>query len=170
VNGIDRAGSDVATVLGLRNSHDKAFAAGIMAGDAPFVCTNLIFSNEIVLGRKHTSNIITDLPRMIGDALTRLDKHWGVQDRRIAAYKEKALTDSEAHDLILRAHREGACGSTQISKIAEQWHNPEHDEFSNRNGWSLFNAFTNVFRGNVNALAERSFALHGVLDKAFGVN
>ena len=30
---------------------------GIMAGDAPFVCSNLEFSNEIVIARRHTKNI-----------------------------------------------------------------------------------------------------------------
>ena len=48
---------DRATVVGLRNGHDKCFPAGIMAGDAPFVCSNLIFNNEIVIARRHTKNI-----------------------------------------------------------------------------------------------------------------
>ena len=62
VNGAGRKhGKDVGTVMCLRNSHDKAFRAGISAGDAPFVCSNLIFSNEIVLGRRHTTHIMRDL-------------------------------------------------------------------------------------------------------------
>ena len=52
---------DIASVVGLRNSHDKSFRASICAGDAPFVCSNLCFSNEIVLGRKHTTEILSDL-------------------------------------------------------------------------------------------------------------
>ena len=49
--------ADRATVVGLRNGHDKCFPAGIMAGDAPFVCSNLQFNNEIVIARRHTKNI-----------------------------------------------------------------------------------------------------------------
>lgn len=36
--------SDYCWVLGLRNSHDKTFPAGIVAGASVFVCDNLSFS------------------------------------------------------------------------------------------------------------------------------
>jgi len=171
VKGINRRhGDDVGTVIGLRNSHDKAFAASICAGDAPFVCTNLIFSNEITLGRKHTTFILRDLAETIAKAIGRLGSHWSSQDDRVDAYRERSLTNAEAHDLIIRSYRAGAIGSTHISKVAEQWHTPEHDDFSLRNGWSLYNAFTNVYRGNLASLNKRSDALHGVLDLAFGLN
>ena len=49
------------TVVGLRNSHDKCFPAGLCMGNAPFVCSNLIFTNEVVLARRHTKNILNDL-------------------------------------------------------------------------------------------------------------
>jgi hypothetical protein len=171
VRGINRANNDdIGTVIGLRNSHDKAFAASIMAGDAPFVCTNLIFSNEIVLGRKHTTFITRDLPQLISRAIGKLGSHWSRQDERIESYRAAKLTDAEAHDLTIRAFRNGAISKTQIANVVGQWHAPEHDEFSDRNGWSLYNAFTNVYRGNLPALGKRSDALHGTLDLAFGVN
>ena len=171
VSGVSRANSDrIGTVVGLRNSIDKSFPAAICAGDAPFVCTNLIFSNEIKLGRKHTAFIMQDLPQLISRALGMLGTHWANQDARIATYRSHLLTDAEAHDLIIRAHRVGAIPKTLIADTADQWHNPEHDEFAERNGYSLYNAFTNVLRGNIAALNARSDALHGVLDIAFGLN
>jgi len=172
VQGINRSEdkADIGTVIGLRNSHDKAYAAAICAGDAPMVCTNLIFSNEIVLGRKHTLNIMNDLPMLIARALGQLGSHWKRQDARIDAYRNYELKDAEAHDLVIRAHRAGALPKTKIADVVNQWHDPEHDAFSARNGWSLYNAFTNVYRGNLPALNQRSDALHGVLDLAFGLN
>ena len=172
VKGINRASDreDIGTVIGLRNSHDKAFAAAICAGDAPVVCTNLIFSNEIVLGRKHTTNILADLPNVISRALGQLGSHWKRQDARIDAYRNRNLRDAEAHDLVIRAFRNGALPKTKIADVVSQWHDPEHDAFEDRNGWSLYNAFTNVYRGNLAALNARSDALHGVLDLAFGLN
>ena len=161
--------ADTGTVIGLRNSHDKAFAAAICAGDAPFVCTNLIFSNEIKINRKHTLNIMDALPSVFSRAIGRLGSLWTTAEQRHDLYFDRSLSDAEAHDLIIRAYRAGACGTTQIAKIAEQWHNPEHDEFSERNLWSLFNGFTNVYRGNLNALNARSDALHGVLDPFVGL-
>lgn len=171
VRGINRADrDDIGTVIGLRNSHDKAFAAAIMAGDAPFVCTNLIFSNEIVLGRKHTLNILADLPQLIMRAIGDLGTHWHKQDKRIAAYQDVSLSNTDAHHLIVQAYRNGAIPKTKIADVVNQWHDPEHDEFSARTGWSLYNGFTNVFRGNLAELGKRSAALHGTLDPIFGVN
>ena len=46
------------TVVGIRNSHDKAFSAGLVLGSRVFVCDNLAFSGEVVLARKHTKNIL----------------------------------------------------------------------------------------------------------------
>ena len=53
----NREASDRGCVVGIRNSHDKTFPAGLCAGDAPFVCDNLIFTNTIKLARRHTRNI-----------------------------------------------------------------------------------------------------------------
>jgi hypothetical protein len=59
-------------VLGLRNSNNKRFAAGMVIGIAPFVCDNLAFSGEVKLARKHTVHIKRDLPMMIDNKLDRL--------------------------------------------------------------------------------------------------
>ena len=157
-------GKDVGTVMCLRNSHDKAFRAGISAGDAPFVCSNLIFSNEIVLGRRHTTHIMRDLPQIISRAIGQLMESWTTSDKRIDAYKATEINDRTAHDLILRGYQAGACGKTQIADIFTQWHKPEHENFEGRDLWSLQNAFTNVWRGNSLNVANRSSSLYGVLD------
>src|SRR6266576_2541482 len=52
---------DYAWVLGLRNSHDKSFPAGLVVGASVFVCDNLSFSGEIKIARKHTRFILRDL-------------------------------------------------------------------------------------------------------------
>jgi hypothetical protein len=165
VKGVGRKhGDEVGTVMCLRNSHDKAFRAGISAGDAPFVCSNLIFSNEIVLGRRHTTNIMRDLPQIIARAIGQLMESWTTTDKRIDAYKLCDIDDRVAHDLILRGFQAGACGKTQIADIFAQWHKPQHENFEGRDLWSLQNAFTNVWRGNTLNTANRSSQLYSVLD------
>src|SRR5437762_8319713 len=59
---------DYGWVLGLRNSHDKRFPAGIVAGATVFVCDNLSFSGEIEIARKHTCVFLRDLPLLTGQA------------------------------------------------------------------------------------------------------
>src|SRR5207247_883637 len=55
---------DYCWILGLRNSHDKTFPAGVVAGMTVFVCDNLSFSGEVKLARKHTRFIVRDLPQL----------------------------------------------------------------------------------------------------------
>ncbi len=56
---------DYCWVVGVRNSHDKSFPAGITAGASVFVCDNLSFSGEVKLARKHTRFITRDLPTLL---------------------------------------------------------------------------------------------------------
>jgi hypothetical protein len=161
---------DRATIVGMRNSYDKSFPAGLMAGDAPFVCSNLIFSNEIVLSRRHTNrildrNIAGNIFMKIAMAVGQMREKWQSQDRRVDSYKEYDLSsNTEAHDLILKAFRAGACSKTKIADVLEQWHNPNHSEFSDRNLYSLYNAFSEVTKSNLVDLPKRSQALHSVFD------
>ena len=157
------------TIVGLRNSHDKCFPAGLCAGDAPFVCDNLVFHNEIVLARRHTKNIMTDLPQVIARTIGKLTGMWHSQDERIEAYKNFEVTDSQANDLIIRAYQSGAISKAKIADVVEQWQTPEHPEFKDRNMNSLYNGFTAILRGGVMQLPKRSDALHSVLDGEVGL-
>jgi len=56
---------DYSLVMGLRNSHDQTFPAGLVVGAGVLVCDNLSFSGEIKIGRKHTTHIERDLPQLI---------------------------------------------------------------------------------------------------------
>ena len=149
---------DRATVVGLRNGHDKCFPAGIMAGDAPFVCSNLQFNNEIVIARRHTKNIDNvkvdgNIFQKIANAIGQLRESWISQEKRVGAYKEYDLSStSEANDLIIRAFQNGACSKTQIADIVGQWNTPNHDEFKDRNLYSLYNSFSEVWKGNLGLL------------------
>jgi len=60
---------DYCWVMGLRNSHDKTFPAGVVAGASIFVCDNLSFSGEVKLARKHTRFIVRDLPHLVESGL-----------------------------------------------------------------------------------------------------
>jgi hypothetical protein len=167
-----RVGSDRGTIIGLRNAHDKSFPAGICAGDAPFVCDNLIFTNTIKLARRHTLNILKDLEFTIHRAIGQLFNFWHGQDERINAYRGHEISNSTANDLIIKAAQAKALPKTKIMDVVNQWESSDHPEFWDRNVNSLYNAFTEVYKGNLTALPDRSQALHSVLDNAvsFDIN
>ena len=160
----NREASDRGCVVGIRNSHDKTFPAGLCAGDAPFVCDNLIFTNTIKLARRHTRNILNDLDTTINRAIGKLFNFWHSQDERINAYKQVELSNAQVNDIVIRACKAGALPKSKIIDVVDQWESSDHSEFWDRNVNSLYNAFTEVYKGNLVALPNRSDALHSVLD------
>ena len=160
----NREASDRGCVVGIRNSHDKTFPAGLCAGDVPFVCDNLIFTNTIKLARRHTRNILNDLDTTINRAIGKLFNFWHGQDERINAYKQVELSNAQVNDIVIRACKAGALPKSKIIDVVDQWESSDHSEFWDRNVNSLYNAFTEVYKGNLVALPNRSDALHSVLD------
>ena len=152
------------TILGVRNAHDKRFPAALAAGANVFVCDNLSFNGEVKLGRRHTRHILRDLPQLVARTFGQLSSNWNNQQKRFDAYKAKDFSRMEANDFIIQAFERGACTGRHISKVLEQWKTPNHPEFKPRNGWSLFNAFTEVLKGNLNELPKRTEALHSFMD------
>lgn len=161
--------SDYRQVAGVRNSHDMRFSAGVVAGTQVLVCDNLCFSGEIQIARKHTPRILEDLPRLAYEAVGGLSRYWNEQDKRIEAYREKDLDDRDAHDLVVRAVDNGVMANSYVPKVLREWRNPRHREFEDRNVWSLHNAFTEVFKGRLDLLPERSVRLNRLLDASAGL-
>ena len=163
---------DYAWVLGLRNSHDKRFPAGVCAGASVFVCDNLSFSGEVQLARKHTVYIERDLPQLTERAIGQLVERWHSQDTRIARYRDVALNDAAVHDLLIRSVDVGVVAVSNLPnlpKVLTEWRAPAHPEFQPRNTWSLFNAFTEALKGNLPLLPKRTQALHGLMDSYVGL-
>ena len=161
---------DYCWVLGLRNSHDKRFPAGIVAGMSVMICDNLSFSGEVKLARKHTRFIGRDLPQLVQSAVGKLMDRWHHQDTRLATYKISGLDDRTAHDLVIRACDVGVCPNKQIPRVLHEWREPHHEQFVTRNVWSLFNSFTEALKGNLVELPHRTEALHGLLDTHVGLH
>lgn len=159
-----RSNRDYSLVLGLRNSHDKRFPAGLVAGAQVFVCDNLSFHGEVELSRKHTRFIGRDLPLLTERAIGQLQESWHGQKKRIDLYMKHAIDDRDAHDLIVRAVDVGVCPVTVLPKVVQEWREPSHAVFRERTVWSLFNGFTEALKGNLALLPARTQALHGLMD------
>ncbi len=163
---------DYNTVIGLRNSHDKTFSAGLVVGSRVFVCDNLAFSGEVTMARKHSRNILADLPGLLSAAMGKLIEVRGFQAERIEAYKHTGIESRDAHDLILRGFRQKIVPATKIGKVMDEWEKPSHEDFEPRTVWSLFNAFTEVLktRGQIFDKPRYTMALHGLMDGAAKVS
>ena len=166
----DVVSDDYCMVLGLRNSSDKTFPAGLCIGASVFVCDNLSFHSEIKVARKHTRHIARDLPQLVASSVGRLMERWHHQDERILAYKEAELAEAIVHDLVIRSVDLGVCPNRLVPSVLKEWRHPTYEVFQKRSVWSLFNSFTEVLKGNLAELPRRTAALHGLLDSYVGLN
>ena len=152
-------------VLGIRNAHDKAFSAGLVCGSKVFVCDNLAFSGEIKMNRKHTTNILRDLPNLVYHMIGKVVDGWLNQEARYEGYQDTNLDQSGADEIIGAALRNDAIPPSKHSKVLNEWNKPSHDEFAPRTAWSMFNAFTEVMKSSPAQLTKRSIKLHKVFDE-----
>ena len=160
---------DFALVTGWRSSYDKTLSAGFVVGSQVFVCDNLCFSGDINIGRKHTTNILADLPSLLWNAVAQIVPMRDRQLRRINAYKEEKVSDSNLNDLVVEAYREGVIPARQVGPVIDQFYAPKHEEFveNGRTLWTAFNGFTEILKGSsIWNLPERTSALHTLCDKS----
>ncbi len=153
-------------VLGLRNSHDKAFAAAVCIGNRMMVCENLCFASDVKLARRHTLNILTDLPRVLGDAVGRVVSHWNDMGLRIDRYKTTEISDAQAADLMVTLVDSKAFPARDIYAAIEEFRNPRHEEFKGRTLWSLYNSITeNLKGGDLSKLPFRTMTTQSIFDR-----
>lgn len=152
-------------LLGARNSHDKAWSTGIISGSHLSVCSNGLFNGEVKIARKHTRNLMRDLPHLCDSAIRRFNIAAQKQSEQIATYKECDLSTREANDLMIKALEAKAITASKLPKVIKAYKESPHPEFRPRNMWSLTNAFTEVYKEmSVDNVMSRSFNLHKVMD------
>ena len=128
--------------IGIRNSHDQSFAAGICCGVSVLVCSNLCFGGEFVIKRRHTSGI--DLNSMVEDTIEAMtDSYISLEERLLNLHDEPA-SDDHARIFIVKAAEYGAIPSCDILSVFNEYLEPRHNEFRERSMWSLMNAFTEI--------------------------
>ena len=164
-------GGDYNWTIGMRNSHDKAFAAGIAAGSRVLVCDNLCFNGEVTVMRKHTRNISADLNNRMTLAVGQLGQTLRLNDDRYEEYKSCKLSERDVNHLMIEALDAQIIPASRIPKVLGNWREPQQEEFQeHRNVWGLFNAFTEDFKRiqDPNAMLRRGQALHGMMDTVVG--
>ena len=152
--------------IGVRNSHDQSFAAGICCGVSVLVCSNLCFGGEFVIKRRHTSGI--DLYSMVEETMDAMTDGYLSFEERLLNLHDIGVTDNQARILIVKAAEYGAIPSCDILAVFNEYLEPRHEEFRERTQWSLLNAFTEIAHkytparlDTCNRKLTRLFALDG---------
>lgn len=163
--------TDYGCVLGLRTSYDRSFANGVCIGAAVFVCDNLSFNGEVTFERKHTAGMLRDLTWMISETVSTLPMRFAAQSVTFEVYKQRGLSDKDAHDLAIRFWDKGAIGALEIPRLIKEWREPQHPQFAEapKTVWRFFNATTQVIKGDLWRLSARTRSIHAILDETCGL-
>lgn len=170
------ASRDYSTVIGLRNSNDKAYPAGLVVGSGVLVCDNLSFLGEIQVARRHTRHILRDLPTLVAGAVAKVSRVEAFQDERISRYREHELVDAEVNNMLIESLDRGIISSAKIGQVLGEWREPRHPEFAEgKTAWRLMNAYTEILKPRKNSpnelfdLPVKTQKLHALLDETVGM-
>lgn len=144
---IERNGVNL--VLALRNSHDKSFALGMVAGFRVFVCDNLAFNGEFfAIAKRHSKKLMDTFQDTIAIGVDRVQRQFEPMTEQINVWQNHQLADVEAKHLIYRSFIEGELDAPKhLAPVVHQaYFEPPHEEFKPRTLWSLQNSFTEAFK------------------------
>ena len=148
--------------MGIRTSFDKTFGQVLMFGGRVFICDNGVLVGEYEIKRKHTSGFNLDplvdraFQQMRGAADRLRDMHSSMTGR--------GLSDTEAKSLIVDLADAGAIKSGLVLPVYKEYRDPKHEDFRPRNAWSLYNATTEMMKGQSPSRQVEGFrALNEVL-------
>lgn len=192
VDGLDYAIDGSASMglsVGWRNSSNKQLPAAVVVGSRVFVCDNLCFSGTLTLKRRHTKNIMDDLPDMIAAAFDRVGE---LADRQFSIYdrlRDVSVSQDVAAAVIMRACElsgKGPLASKNVLNIWDFYNHTATDEEAeaglqfNRDlhghgtAWALWNALTGWARQYATRnLVETSgplLTMHNVITARFAAD
>ena len=132
-------------MIGIVNSWNKSLSLRLGFGSRVFVCTNGCFFAEKVVGRKHTPNILRDLPDLLTMALAQTATYIEGQRKFFERLRTATLTDKDVNDFVVRSAMDREVITVgEIADVVAEWRTPRYEEFAPRTAWSLHNAYTEV--------------------------
>ena len=149
---------------GIRNSHDKSFPVGVGFGSRVFVCDNMAFMADHVIKRRHTANLKSALPGIIGELIEPLALHREAQAKTFQHYRQVMLTNETADHAIMTMYREGIINVQRIADVAKEWDTPSFPDLGQPTAWRLFNAATHALSGRVMDKPDATPRLHQIID------
>lgn len=129
-------------VLAVSNVNNKKSHLSISAGCRILASGNSAFSDEVSL--TITYNTIDSLGEMIDSTIQKVHSQWNVHDQRIDAMKTYHMGHEEMSGLLIELLQNKLLTSAELEKVFWLYQKPEHEAFSSRTMWSLYNAVMSV--------------------------
>lgn len=142
-------------VLGIRSSYDKSLPCGFVMGVRIMVCSNLQFSGQYKTTRRHTGNILEDLPWDVHKLVSNGLSGYSADIEFLESSKEVMLDRRlggrpgvRVNDFIVRSMEKNVINSSQIGRVVSEFSSPSFEAFGDHAGslYNLHNAFTHVIK------------------------
>lgn len=141
--------SDLKVAIGIRNSHDKSFSAGVTVGSSVIVCDNLMFSGEQTVLRRHQGdNMRQDLESEIVTAIYKSQHKFDKLSGDVRKMKQIPMRCQEKFEFLGILTGEGVLSPTQSSKAYREIWEPSYEEFTSDSLWSGYNAVTEALKSS----------------------
>lgn len=137
----------VRPVIAFRNSHDKSFALGLVAGFNVFCCDNLALRGEFVaVARRHSKHL--DVVETLALGIDRVQRRFQPMLEQIDVWRNHSLSDVRAKEIIYDAFVAERLDAPKhlMREVHGNYFAPQHEDFKPRTLWSLQNGFTSAFK------------------------
>lgn len=157
--------------FGVRSALNKSLSWQLCGGAALSICTNLDLFGNIVLKRKQTTFVMSDLRELVQGFMGQFTASVEQRAEQVTRYKQAQLKDATANHTIIQMLRQGIINTQRVEKVVNEYYEPSHAEHLNDDGertnWTLFNAATEAFKGSpISTYTQRSQKLHTLIGKA----
>ena len=168
---IDVGVDDATLAIAMRNAHNKRFCLAAAAGLSCFCCDNLSISgSSVTLMRKHTKHVWKDAEIMVMQIAASSQRDFDNQRLTLGRMKEIPCTTDRGYERIGLGLGHGVLTPTQANVAVREWREPSHEEFQDRNVYSLYNAFTEAGkRGQPGRMLDRYTGIHKFFSPEPGV-
>jgi len=159
-DGSSLTGSGMNRSIGFRNSYDKTLPIGVCGGASVIVCSNLMFTGDIIKMRKHTQNVEDDLDKLIQKLFDDVDRRYDQSVEDKLTMEQIRFSDTDVGNYLGQLFvNEGVLNGAQLKKATDEWFNSS--AFTERTAWSAYNACTEALKSAhpMNAL-EKYTKLH----------
>lgn len=167
-----QGGDQFAFTIGFVNYNDGSKSWRGIAGERVFVCSNEVFTGELMFTRKkHTKNVFSVLDEKMNMVFNYFDEFTEKRFGEINVMKDREFRDRELGQFVLQTHRENLVGNANIDRIIKEWDKPTYDDFKERNAWSFQNCISEVGKNIKNPVQrmESVRALSGLTKEVCGV-
>jgi hypothetical protein len=166
----DNPDSGLSKMIGFRNSTNKAWSVGLVAGAMVVVCANGMISGEVMNMRKHTGSVLEDLNEMVVNTFDHLTPKFNTLKSKMELMKEVEIYRPTALELIGQLFfTEKLISTTQMSILREKIDTDKHFAFPKDVDipfpvWNLYNIITESLK---HGTPSGYFGAHIELDKIF---